>query len=86
MRNRLYGVCSNRLLSSSGFFFSSKCPVLYLLQVSPPARLLSYAMGRNAALHFLLFDRKDSEDIFSFCVKMAVGEIHTYGAKGSEVG
>lgn len=35
-------------------------------------------MDRNEASHFLLFDRKDSEDIFSFCVKMAVGEIHTY--------
>lgn len=43
-------------------------------------------MDRNEASHFLLFDRKDSEDIFSFCVKMAVGEIHTYDAKGSEAG
>lgn len=40
--------------------------------------LLLCVMSRNAASHFLLLDREDSEDIFSFCVKMAVGEIHTY--------
>lgn len=80
-RNRIHGACRtpcNRLSPSSQFSFSSICPGLYLLQGDPAAHLLSCVMGRNTASHFLLLDRKDSEDIFSFCVKMAVGEIHTY--------
>lgn len=32
-----------RILSSSVLFFSSRCPVLYLLQLNPPVHLLSCA-------------------------------------------
>lgn len=33
--------CHCTFLSSSMFFFSSRCPVLYLLQLNPPTHLLS---------------------------------------------
>lgn len=51
----------------------AQCCIRYSLICQP---ILSPA--QQAASHFLLFDRRSSEDVFSFRIKMAVGEIHTY--------
>lgn len=59
--------------SSSFSLAEAQCCIRYSLIRQP---ILSPA--QQAASHFLLFDRRSSEDVFSFRIKMAVGEIHTY--------
>lgn len=54
----------------------AQCCIRYSLIRQP---ILSPA--QQAASHFLLFDRRSSEDVFSFRIKMAVGEIHTCSEK-----